>query len=70
VKNARTETEIADALADVQTSLDVVVEHLELREKVRSALQASHAKAERSRHEIERSLGHGTDVNPSSGEDR
>jgi hypothetical protein len=62
LKSARTETEIADALEDVQVTLDVIVAHLGLQEQVKHAVSAKRAKVERSRQEIERSLGHGVDA--------
>jgi hypothetical protein len=61
LKSARTETEIADALEDVQVTLDVIVAHLGLQKQVKQAISAKRAKVERSRQEIERSLGHGVD---------
>jgi hypothetical protein len=67
LKSARTDTEIAETLQDVQVTLDVVVEHLGLRDRVRAAIEETRAKAERSRVEIERSLGY--DIDP-EGESR
>jgi hypothetical protein len=68
LKNARTTTEIADALEEVQVTLDVLVAHLGLSEQVQAALLSKQAKAERSRLEIERSLGHGLDAGGRSDE--
>ena len=66
MRNARTVTEIAQALEDVQVTLDVLVAHLGLQDEVDSAIQLQHAKAERSRIEIERSLGYMADVDGES----
>ena len=57
MKNPRTDTEITEALDDMQTALDVLIEHAGLESDVRLALEARKAKAERSRLEIDRSLG-------------
>jgi hypothetical protein len=62
LKNARTQTEIADALDEVQVTLDLLVAHLGLEKQVKKAVVAKRARVERSRQEIERSLGHGTDA--------
>lgn len=62
MKSARTETEIADALEDVQATLDVLVAHLGVEPQVEQAIAAKRAKVQRSREEIERSLGHGLDA--------
>ncbi len=67
MKSARTETEIANALEDVQVTLDVIVAHLGLEKHVKTAVGANRAKLERSRQEIERSLGHGLDAKRDSG---
>jgi hypothetical protein len=61
MRNARTVTEIAEALEDVQVTLDVLVDHLGLADQVQGEIRAQRAKAERSRMEIERSLGHASD---------
>lgn len=61
MKSARTETEIADTLEDVQVALGVIVAHLGLEKHVKKAVAAKRAKVEHSRQEIERSLGHGAD---------
>ncbi len=66
MRNARTVTEIAEALEDVQVTLDVLVAHLGLQDQVRSEVRARRAKAERSRIEIERSLGHAADADGES----
>lgn len=66
MRNARTVTEIAEALEDVQVTLDVLVAHLGLQDQVRSEVRARRAKAERSRIEIERSLGQAADVDGES----
>jgi len=66
MRNARTVTEIAEALEDVQVTLDVLVAHLGLQDQVRGEVRARRAKAERSRIEIERSLGHAADVDGES----
>jgi hypothetical protein len=62
LKSARTETEIADALEDVQATLGVIVAHLGLEKQVKHAVAAKRAKVELSRQEIERSLGHRVDA--------
>ena len=62
MRNPSTETEIAQTLEDVQVTLEVLVAHLGLEEQVQRAVGASRLKAERSRLEIERSLGHSVDV--------
>jgi hypothetical protein len=67
LKNAQT-TEIAEALEEVQVTLDVLVAHLGLSEQVQAALLNKQAKVERSRLEIERSLGHGVDAGRGSDE--
>ena len=61
MKNARTDTEIANALEDVQTAIEVIVAHLGVEDQLRAAVRTKRAKAERSRLEIERSLGYATD---------
>jgi hypothetical protein len=66
MRNARTVTEIAEALEDVQVTLDVLVGHLGLQEQVQSEIRAQRAKAERSRIEIERSLGYTSGVDGES----
>jgi hypothetical protein len=66
MRNARTVTEIAEALEDVQVTLDVLVGHLGLQEQVQSEIRAQRAKAERSRIEIERSLGYASGVDGES----
>jgi hypothetical protein len=66
MRNARTVTEIAEALEDVQVTLDVLVGHLGLQEQVQSEIRARRAKAERSRIEIERSLGYASGVDGES----
>lgn len=55
----RTEAEIADAVEDQQVTLDLLVAHLGLESDVSAAITARRQKAERSRAEIERSLGNG-----------
>jgi hypothetical protein len=67
VKNARTLGEIADALQDVDVTLELIVEHLGIADQVQSAVDARHVKAERSRLEIERSLGHHVDAEDGDG---
>jgi hypothetical protein len=62
LEKRRTATETADALEDLRLTLDVVVAHLGLEREVQGAIEAKRAKAERSRQEIERSLGHGVDA--------
>jgi hypothetical protein len=62
LRNPRTDAEIAETLEDVQTALEVLIEHAGLESHVRLALEARKAKAERSRLEIERSLGQGPDA--------
>jgi hypothetical protein len=65
-----TDTEIADALAEMRVMLEVLVAHLDVHEEVDAALAQRRAKAARSRFEIERALGqaveppHGEDVAP------
>jgi hypothetical protein len=66
MRNARTVTEIAEALEDVQVTLDVLVAHLGLRDQVQSEIRSQRAKAERSRIEIERSLGRTSDFDGES----
>jgi len=66
LKSARTETEIADALEEVQVTLDVIVAHLGLEKHVKAAVAAKRDKVQRSREEIERSLGHGVDAEGAS----
>lgn len=66
MKSARTETEIADALEDVQVTLGVIVAHLELEQQVEKAVASKRAKVEVSRQEIERSLGHGVNAESDS----
>jgi hypothetical protein len=61
LKNPRTQLEIIETLEDVQATLEVLVERLGLEDEVASAIGASRLKAEQSRLEIERSLGHGVD---------
>lgn len=62
MENRRTETEAADAIEELRLALDLVVAHLGLEREVQGAIEAKRAKAERSRREIERSLGHGVDA--------
>ncbi len=57
MSDARRLTEITETLEDIQAALDTIVEHLGLGQHVRVAVGARRAKAERSRLEIERSLG-------------
>jgi hypothetical protein len=57
LKNARTETEVAETLEDVQVTLEVLVAHLGLAEHVQSAIGARRVRAERSRLQAERSRG-------------
>jgi len=66
MRNARTVTEIAEALEDVQVTLGVLVAHLGLADQVQSEIRAQRAKAERSRIEIERSLGYTSDLDGES----
>jgi hypothetical protein len=61
LENRRRETETADTLEELRLTLDVLVAHLGLEREVQAAHAAKRAKAERSRQEIERSLGHGVD---------
>ena len=58
MRDARTDREVMDALEDVQATLDVLVAHLGLASEVQLAVAGKRAKAEASRAEIERSLGH------------
>ena len=62
MKSARTQTETADALEEVQVTPDVLVEHLGLQREVRAALAAKKTKTELARLEIERSLGQEPDI--------
>ena len=57
MKNPRTQTEIVQALEDVQATLEVLVEHLGLHGPVQSAIGARRVETERSRLAFERSLG-------------
>jgi hypothetical protein len=66
MKNARTVTEIAEAMKDVQVTLDALVAHLGLQGQVQSEIRTQRAKAERSRIEIERSLGYTSDIDGES----
>jgi hypothetical protein len=61
LKNARTDREIAEALEDVQVALGVLIDQLGLRDRVLAAVAERRANAERSRVDVERSLGYGTD---------
>ena len=61
LNNARTDREIAEALEDVQVVLGVLIDQLGLRDRVLTAVAEKRADADRSRVEIERSLGYGTD---------
>jgi hypothetical protein len=60
--SVRRESEIVQALDDVRVTLEVLVEHLGLGEQVESAIAERRLRAEQSRMEIERSLGHGTEA--------
>ena len=62
MRNPSTESEIAQTLEDVQVTLEVLVAHLGLEQHVQRAVGDGRLKAERSRLEIERSLGHGVDA--------
>ena len=57
MEDPRTDRELFEALDDVRATLDLLVAHLSLEDDVHTALSARRAKAERSRVEIERSLG-------------
>lgn len=67
MKNARTLGEIADELQDVNVALELIVAHLGIADQVQSAIDARHARAEQSRLEIERSLGHHVDAEDGEG---
>lgn len=65
MKNIRTAAEIGDTLEEMQVTLDVLAAHLGVSDQVQAALLAKRTKAERSRVEIERSLGQATDSDDS-----
>jgi hypothetical protein len=65
LKNIRTAAEIGDTLEEMQVTLDVLAAHLGVSDQVQAALLAKRTKAERSRVEIERSLGQATDSDDS-----
>jgi len=67
VKNARTLGEIADALQDVNVTLELIVEHLGIADQAQSAVDARRLKAEQSRLETERSLAHHVDAEVGEG---
>ena len=62
MESSRIEGEIVETLHDVRVTLEVLVRHLRLEKDVESAIAARRLKAERSRLEIERSLGQGAQV--------
>jgi len=59
MQSRRFEHEIVETLHDVRVTLEVLVRHLRVEKEVENAIAASRLKAERSRLEIERSLGQG-----------
>jgi hypothetical protein len=61
LKNTRTAAEIGETLEEMQVTLDVLAAHLGVSDQVQAALSTRRAKAERSRVEIERSLGQSID---------
>jgi hypothetical protein len=62
----RIEGEIVETLHDVRVTLEVLVRHLRVEKEVESAIADRRLKAERSRLEIERSLGQGADADGDS----
>lgn len=63
----RSDTEISQALEEVEVTLGVLVEHLGLDRQVREAIADRRAHAQRSSFEIERALGQA--VQPDDGLD-
>ena len=61
MSDARREAEITETLEEVQVTLGVLVAHVGVGDKVEAALAAKRASVERSRLEIERSLGQDRD---------
>lgn len=57
MKEPRTETDIAQALDDVQAALEVVVSHLGLEGQVKQAIGLRRVRAEQARLQRERTLG-------------
>jgi hypothetical protein len=66
MESSRFEGEIVETLHDVRVTLEVLVRHLRLEKEVENAIAARRLKAERSRLEIERSLGHGAEADGDS----
>lgn len=62
MQSSRFESEIVETLHDVRVTLEVLVRHLQVEEEVENAIAARRLKAERSRLEIERSLGQSAQV--------
>jgi hypothetical protein len=62
MQSNRFEGEIVETLHDVRVTLEVLVRHLQVEKEVEDAIAARRLKAERSRLEIERSLGRGAQV--------
>jgi hypothetical protein len=61
MSDARREAEITEALEEMQVTLGVLVARVGARDEVETALAAKRASVERSRLEIERSLGQDRD---------
>jgi hypothetical protein len=66
MQRSRIEGEIVETLHDVRVTLEVLVRHLRVEKEVEGAIAARRLKAERSRLEIERSLGQGADADGDS----
>ena len=62
MQSSRFEGEIVETLHDVRVTLEVLARHLRVEKEVEDAIAARRLKAERSRLEIERSLGQDAQV--------
>jgi hypothetical protein len=62
LKRPTTQTQIAETLEDVQATLEVLVAHLGLEQRVQSAIGVRRMSAARARAEAERALGHADDL--------
>lgn len=62
MQSSRFEGEIVETLHDVRVTLEVLVRHLRVEKEVENAIAERRLKAERSRLEIERSLGQDAQV--------
>jgi hypothetical protein len=61
LKRPSTQTQIAETLEDVQVTLEVLVAHLGLEQRVQSAIGIRRISAARARAEMERALGRADD---------